>query len=146
MAKIEVPKYNESLKSFSSFIDITTIAGIVVTLIGIIVAFSNSLIGFAILYLGTLALSLSLVARFLRKTASIIVEGLGGTIEVDYGFFDLDEFRQSAKEGWSEEELAGLLPKHLYDAWIRRQKPSLNAFAKSNIDSFFAWLENQKTK
>ena len=149
MATAQIPKYNESLKSFSTFIDAATIAGAIGTVIGFIVVFSNPLIGLAILYLGTLALSLSLIARFLRKTATIIVEGLGGTIDIDYTptlkVFNISEFRLSAAEGWSEAELSDLLPKNLYDAWIKNHKPSLKSFADSKEDSFFDWLVSQKS-
>ena len=150
MASLQIPKFNQSLKAFTRFVDTSTIAGAIATIVGLAVSFANLFVGAVILYIGILALALGIIARFLRQTALIIVEGLGGTIEIDYSapttVFSIDQFRENAKEGWSEDELSGLLPKNLYDAWIKQNKPSLKKFAASNEDSFYDWLLSQKSK
>ncbi len=150
MASVQIPKFNQSLKAFTRYVETSTIVGVVATIVGGAVTFANLFVGVGILYVGTMALALGLIARFFRQTALIIVEGLGGSIEIDYSapsapttVFWLDEFRQNAKDGWSEEELSGLLPKNMYDSWVKQNMPSLRKFAASKDDNFFEWLHSQ---
>ena len=92
MSTLEAPKYNNSLGTFSIFIQTVWTLGLLFLVIGLILLFNTSSydeVGVAwsisIIYIGSALISFGIIGMFLRQTAKIIVEGLGGSIRVDEG-------------------------------------------------------------
>lgn len=143
MAKIEVPKYNESLRAFSSFITTMFVIGGVTFMLAFFgIAGGNLPLAVFFGYICSLAIGLGLVALFLRQTAKIIVEGLGGSIRVSsesqsgQGVYDLDP-------NLDEIELAGKLWPKDFEKWKNAGMPSLKEFAKSGNRSLHDWLQQR---
>lgn len=86
-------KTNKSLAKFSSFISSSAVVGAIALFIGIAIFVLNqdstnpSTIFFAAfsLYLSSTSFGLAIVGSFLRQTAMVIVEGMGGNLnELEY--------------------------------------------------------------
>ena len=143
MAKIEVPKYNESLRVFSSFIKSMFVIGIV-TLVGTFLPLVGGNVPIAMFfgYTCSLTIGLGIIGVFLRQTANIIVEGLGGSIRIasesqsGQGVYDLDP-------DLDELELAGKLWPKDFEKWKNAGMPSLKEFARSGNRSLHDWLKQQ---
>jgi hypothetical protein len=79
---------NKSLSTFSNFIGASLISGVLSGLVGAIVLGTSLgsgggaglLWGIVFIYLGAGLIGLSILGAFLRQTARVIVEGLGGNI------------------------------------------------------------------
>ncbi len=92
MSTPEVPKFNNSLSSFSRFIQTAWILGLLFLLIGLILLFNTRSYdsaglawSVALIYIGSGLISFGIIGMFLRQTAKVIVDGLGGTVRVDAG-------------------------------------------------------------
>jgi hypothetical protein len=142
MPKNKIPKYNDSLRAFSSFITTSLVIGILCLMIAFFNSFGNTPIALLFVYISSLALGLAVVAVFLRQTAKIIVEGLGGSVRISnqsqggQGIYDLDP-------SLDEIELAGKLWPKDFEKWKNAGMPSLKEFAKSGNRSLHDWLKQQ---
>jgi hypothetical protein len=87
----EVPRFNNSLKAFSTFIQTAWILGLLSIAIGVIwlinASQSYDLTGvswsFVLIYLGSGLIGFGVIGMFLRQTAKVIVDGLGGTVRIE---------------------------------------------------------------
>jgi hypothetical protein len=91
MSMLEAPKYNNSLRSFSIFIQTVWIVGLFSIAAGGFWLFnatqSYDLVGvswsFALIYFGSGLISFGVIGMFLRQTARVIVDGLGGSVRIE---------------------------------------------------------------
>lgn len=139
---METHKINRSLAGFSSFIQASSFSGIIVLLLGAIVLGSNlgegnlSGISWGIVfcYLGSGLVGLSILGAFLRQTARVVVEGLGGILAEHANVVNSD--------GISSGSLLGKLTFKQYDAWIEAGKPPISTW-DGEPSSFDDWLSNR---
>lgn len=160
MASIQIPKYNQSLKAFSRVIQSCGIIGSISLLIGSIWLtvsvndgnFAGLGLPFVLTYMGSGLIGLAIAGQFLRHTAKVIVEGLGGTIEIE----DIEnEVATSGHETSSEYSPSGMpssspkvstkkLTQAEWDAWVTSGKPDLGKFGGTTQAHFFDWLAKNK--
>jgi hypothetical protein len=137
----KIPFFNDSLKAFSSLILGSFVLGgvsLLLVFVGLSPAISSffALLSITSFILGTLAV-------FLRQTAKVIVEGLGGTIRTGipsssgYGVYDFDA-------SMDEKIMAGKLWPKDFELWQKSGQPSLKDFALSGNRSFQQWISGQQ--
>lgn len=151
MAALSAPRFNQSLKAFSGVIQVCAILGTVSLLVGIIWMFNALKVGdlsaisitLSLTYGGSGLIGLAIAGAFLRQTAKVIVEGLGGSIEIPEESNALD-LSSTMSDSATEEGLSFKLTTRQYDAWISAGQPSLKAYAKSGQQDFMLWLEQNK--
>ena len=87
MSQIEIPKYNHSLSAFNSAIKSIGYASILFLGIGLFWLWNTNsydVVSFGwatgFIYIGSGLLGLGVIGMFLRQTARVIVDGLGGTL------------------------------------------------------------------
>lgn len=126
---------NKSLSTFTNFIGASLISGILSGLVGVIVlvtALSGAggaglLWGIVLIYLGAGLAGLSIMGAFLRQTARVIVEGLGGNIS----------------EGAATARPENVLTAGQYDDWINAGEPDMATW-DGETASFQDWLAGRK--
>jgi hypothetical protein len=128
---------NKSLSSFTNFIGASLISGILSGLVGAIVlgtalgggGGTGLLWGIVLIYLGAGLIGLSIMGAFLRQTARVIVEGLGGNI--------------SEGEDVNASRPENVLTAGQYDDWINAGQPDLTTW-NGETASFQEWLAGRK--
>ena len=133
-------KLNNSLKAFSRAITVSTAVGIGTSLLGLaLLAFSLAGTGILtltwgvlFLYIGSGLIGLAIAGLFLRQTARVIVEGMGGNI------FE----GETAEERNSENAAHSILKSAEYSEWIDAGQPDLSTW--NSDQPFNEWLEKQK--
>jgi hypothetical protein len=160
MATIEIPKYNKSLKAFSSVIQVCAIFGSLSLVIGVIWManslsegdFSSLSLTLSLAYGGSGLIGLAIAGAFLRHTAKVIVEGLGGTIEIETTDNEVVTSEMQPSSEYSPSGISSSSPKvstkklsqGQYDAWVTSGKPDLAKFGGTSQDDFFEWLSKNK--
>lgn len=135
-------KINNSLTAFSSFIQNAMIGGVALLLLGSIIFGTNlssgnlAAVSWGVIffYLGSGLIGLSVVGSFLRQTARVIVEGMGGNITEASG----------KGSGSSSGSKVGKLTNKQYDAWVQAGKPDTNTWDGEPL-SFDDWLASRAT-
>jgi hypothetical protein len=154
MTKAQIPKYNKSLQAFSKVISLCAGVGIALALVGtiwfVVILDSGKVtdLWFPLLFAftGQGLIGLAIAGALLRHTAKAIVEGLGGTIDIEYKNqsnslgISLNDFHSDdsvlAERMWPEE----------HKAWNAKGKPSLKKFAESGTFNFMDWLSLQDSR
>ena len=152
MTKAQLPMINNSLRSFTRFIQTVMIlgpVGIVVGTVWLISATSayniaSMSLALGLIYIGGGLLSLGIIGLFLRQTASVIVDGLGGTLRITDSQ-PLSPTRDSDSSKSPERLLGGSLTAREYGAWLEAGEPDLSDYDKAKHPDFVDWLSNQKT-
>jgi hypothetical protein len=133
---------NKSLVAFSNFVGAAVIFGVIASIVGAIILGSNLSSGnlsslpwgIILVYLGAGLIGLGIMGAFLRQTARVIVEGMGGNL------FEGEE-KESANEGMPAS--FGKLTTGQYNEWINAGQPELTSW-DGEASSFDNWLASKK--
>jgi hypothetical protein len=139
---------NAALASFSEFIRTSLWIGVIATFIGAFLYGSNSssgdfpamIWGIVLIYFGSGLFGLSIVGMFLRQTARVIVEGLGGNlVEVASALPG-----NSTQNSDGSERVPGLwkLSGPQKVIWEEKGRPDLGSW-DGNLKTFNSWIESQ---
>jgi hypothetical protein len=133
---------NNSLVSFSNFIGAAVIVGVIAAIVGAIILGTSMSSGdltalpwgIILAYLGAGLAGLGIAGSFLRQTARVIVEGMGGNLFEGADPAILDDGLPAS---------IGKLTTQQYNAWINAGQPDLNTW-DGQPSHFNEWLASKK--
>jgi hypothetical protein len=157
MSRQANPVLNKSLKEFSNSIKFFGFLGFALVLLAVVIVLTNLVSGttqvtamvfpFLLAYIGQGLFGLAIAGALLRHAAKAIVDGLGGTVEIQ----NQNSSNSSNSLGLTlddlqldESDLARKITELQHQAWTEKGQPPLKDFIRSGEWSFLEWLQKQK--
>lgn len=159
-------KANQSLARFSGLIGALAGLGLLLTFVGILMVAMNSgysmnmtaiINGVVFLYIGGGLIGLAIFGAFLRITATSIIEGLGGNVNIFAsrqpqqmqrgpvltGPLSTPETKTSTRSGaYNEDEEFLSLSFEERHAWVTSGGPDLEVLVAEGRPDFLTWVKN----